>query len=209
MDQSKRPLWKKSMLETLNFSNIMEYLYEIGNNGDKYGYDCDEGGYYLEYKEQFDELSGGAYRLEEALNEYDGYTGGSMSDIWDDMTVALLGYKEKVLGFDSVEEDYYSMLDCEEDGAVEEAEKRLMRFTKEQLIKNFRKVLTTLVLFFDIKAAHDCLTSIVEELDERGAILEQKNERINRLYKDLTGSGAKDEDFDKIIRGIPPRMWVE
>ncbi len=209
MDQSKRPLWKKSMLETLNFSNIMEYLYEIGNNGDKYGYDCDEGGYYLEYKEQFDELSGGAYRLEEALNEYDGYTGGSMSDIWDDMTVALLGYKEKVLGFDSVEEDYYSMLDCEEDGAVEEAEKRLMRFTKEQLIKNFRKVLTALVLFFDIKAAHDCLTSIVEELDERGAILEQKNERINRLYKDLTGSGAKDEDFDKIIRGIPPRMWVE
>ncbi len=209
MDQSKRPLWKKSMLETLNFSNIMEYLYEIGNNGDKYGYDCDEGGYYLEYKEQFDELSGGAYRLEEALNEYDGYTGGSMSDIWDDMTVALLGYKEKVLGFDSVEEDYYSMLDCEEDGAVEEAEKRLMRFTKEQLIKNFRKVLTTLVLFLDIKAAHDCLTSIVEELDERGAILEQKNECINRLYKDLTGSGAKDEDFDKIIRGIPPRMWVE
>ncbi len=209
MEQSKRPLWKKSMLETLNFSDIMEYLYEIGNNGDLYGYDCEESGYYLEYKEQFDELSGGAYRLEEALNEYDGYAGGSMSDIWDDMTVALLGYKEKVLGFDSVEEDYYSMLDCEEDGAVEEAEKRLMRFTKEQLIKNFRKVLTTLVLFFDIKAAHDCLTSIVEELDERGAILEQKNERINRIYEDLTGSGAKDEDFDKIIRGIPPRMWVE
>ena len=209
MNQSKRPLWKKSMLETLNFSDIMEYLYEIGNNGDQYGYDCEESGYYLEYKEQFDELSGGAYRLEEALNEYDGYTGGSMSDIWDDMTVALLGYKEKVLGFDSVEEDYYSMLDCEEDGAVEEAEKRLMRFTKEQLIKNFRKVLTTLVLFFDIKAAHDCLTSIVEELDERGAILEQKNERINRLYEDLTGSGTKDEDFDKIISGIPPRMWVE
>lgn len=209
MEQSKRPLWKKSMLKTLNFYDVVEYLYEIGNNGDKYGYDCEESGYYLEYKEQFDELADGAYRLEEALNEYNGYTGESMSDIWDDMTVALLGHKEKVLGFDTVEEDYYSMLDCEEDGAVEEAEKRLMRFTKEQLIKNFRKVLTTLVLFFDIKAAHDCLTSIVEELDERGAILERKNESINRLYEDLTGSGAKDEDFDKIISGIPPRMWVE
>ena len=94
-----------------------------------------------------------------------------------------------------------------EDAAVQEAEKRLMRFTKEQLIKNFRKVLTTLVLFFDIKAAHDCLTSIVEELDERGAILERKNEKINRLYEDLTGANAK--DFDEIIQGIPPRMWVE
>ena len=51
------------------------------------------------------------------------------------------------------------------------------------------------------------LTSIVEELDERGAILERKNEKINRLYEDLTGANAK--DFDEIIQGIPPRMWVE
>lgn len=208
MEQSKRPLWKKSMLKTLNFYNITEYLDEIGGNGDPYGYERDESGYYQEYKEQFDELSEGAYRLLEALTEHNYYScGGSLREIWDDMTVALFGYQEKVLGYDQVEEDYYAMLSCQEDFAVEEAEKRLMRFTKEQLIKNFRKVLTTLVLFFDIKAAHDCLTSIVEELDNRGAILEQKNEQINKLYKDLTGSGS--ENFDQIIRGIPPRMWVE
>lgn len=206
VDQSKRPLWKKSMLQSLNFYEIIEYLDEIGNNGDPYGYAREESGYYQEYKEQFDDLSDGAYRLWDALDNSD-YGDCRLCDIWDDMTVALLGYQEKVLGFDQVEEDYFAMLSYQEDAAAEEAEKRLMRFTKEQLIKNFRKVLTTLVLFFDIKAAHDCLTSIVEELDERGAILERKNESINRLYEDLTGSNA--EDFDNIIKSIPPRMWVE
>ena len=208
MEQSKRPLWKNSMLKTLNFYDVTEYLDEIGSNGDPYGYERDESGYYQEYKEQFDELSDGAYRLSEALNEYDYYSGDCrLRDIWDDMTVALLGYQEKVFGYDQAEEDYYAMLSYHEDLAVEEAQKRLMRFTKEQLIKNFRKVLTTLILFFDIKASHDCLTSIVEELDERGAILERKNEQINKLYEELTGSGS--EEFDKIIKGIPPRMWVE
>ena len=206
MNPSKNPLWKKSMLKSLNFYEIVEFLDEIGNNGDPYGYEREESGYYQEYKEQFDDLSDGAYRLWDALDNSD-YSDYSLRDIWDDMTVALLGYQEKVLGFDQVEEDYFSMLTFLEDAAVQEAEKRLMRFTKEQLIKNFRKVLTTLVLFFDIKAAHDCLTSIVEELDERGAILERKNEKINRLYEDLTGAKAK--DFDEIIQGIPPRMWVE
>lgn len=207
MEQSKRPLWKKSMLKTLNYYDVAEYLVEIGNNGDPYGYERDESGYYQEYKEQFDELSGSANRLWEALNEYDHLSACALHDVWDDMTVALLGYQEKVLGYDQAEEDYYAMLSCHEDFAVEEAEKRLIRFTKEQLISNFRRVLTTLILFFDIKASHDCLTSIVEELDFRGAILEQKNEQINKLYEDLTGSGA--EEFDKIIKGIPPRMWVE
>lgn len=206
MNQSKTPLWKKSMLKSLNYYEITDFLYEISDNGDMYGYDREESGYYQEYKEQFDDLSDGAYRLWDALDNSD-YSDYSLRDIWDDMTVALLGYQEKVLGFDQVEEDYFSMLTFLEDAAVQEAEKRLMRFTKEQLIKNFRKVLTTLVLFFDIKAAHDCLTSIVEELDERGAILERKNEKINRLYEDLTGANAK--DFDEIIQGIPPRMWVE
>lgn len=201
MKQSKRPLWKKSMLDTLNFNGIIDYLEEISDNGDPCGYDCDESGYYLEYKEQFDELSCGAYELWDVLQEH------AVKEVWDDMTVALLGHTQKILGYDAVEEDYFSMLYPEEDCAVIEAEKRLMRLTKEQLIENFRKVLTSLILFFDIKAAHDCLTSIVEELDERGAILEQKNERINKLYEDLTGFGA--EEFDNIIASIPPRMWVE
>jgi hypothetical protein len=76
------------------------------------------------------------------------------------------GYEQ----FDREESEYYSMMSSEEGWAVEEATKRIERLTKRELIRRFRKVLTLLLLFFDIKASHDCLISIVEELDERAAM---------------------------------------
>lgn len=202
MKRSKIPLWKKSMLQFLNLGDISECLWEIVENGDMYGYDREESEYYQEYKEQFDELSACAYSLSEALNEYD------IQENWNDMTVALLGYQQTVLGYDFEEADYFRMLDpFDEDFAAEEAEKRLLRLNKHDLIRIFRKVMVTLVLFFDIKAAHDCLTSIVEELDYRGAVLEEKNNQINLLYTDLTGKSA--EIIDSLVSQLPQRMWVE
>lgn len=190
------------MLQHLDYYSVRDALYEIMDNGDCFGYDTDETGYYQDYKEQFDELAAGAYTLLEALDEY------NIEENWDDMTVSLLGYRETVLGYDAAEADYYHMADpyCE-DLAVREASKRIARLTKDELIRTFRSVMTVLVLYFDIKAAHDCLTSIVQELDERSAIFARKNAEINRLYEDLTGKNA--DQFDAIINTLPQRMWVE
>ena len=207
MKQSERPVWKKSMLQSLGLGSIVEYLCEISENGDMYGYDGGDDGYYQEYKELFDDLAGGASSLLDALNEYDMYGGASIKDVWNEMTVALLGETQRVLGFDAVEQDYFGMIDCQENLAVEEAEKKLERLTKHNLIQYFRKVLVILVSFLDIKAAHDCLTSIVQELDEKGALLEQKNEKINQIYGDLTGKNG--EQFDSLVANLPQRMWVE
>lgn len=205
--KSKVPLWKKSCLAAgLSWENMTEWLDEIGDSGDPYGYeDESKSGYYNDYKELFDDLSAGAYSMYEVLTDYDI---DSLREIWDDMTVALLGDLFTVYGYDTVECDYYRLRDgFEEDRAVSEAEKRLMRFTKQELIRNFRRVLKTIVMFLDLKCSHDCLTAVVEELDERGALLERKNERINALYTDLTGKSG--EQFDEELRNLPPRMWVE
>lgn len=203
--RSKTPLWRKSMLESLNLRSIKELLWEIAEDGDSYGYEDErsESGYYVEYKEQFDELSACAINLIDAMEE----NSYAYEDCWDDMTVALLGLEYDVLGYDAAEYDYFKITSFEESLAVEEAEKRIMRMTKQELVKSFRKVLTILLLFFDIKSSHDCLVSIVEELDERGAILSRKNSEINRLYTDLTGKNA--EQFDFIVNNLPQRMWVE
>ncbi|MDR0287403.1 MAG: hypothetical protein LBI03_06860 [Clostridiales bacterium] len=180
MEKSKRPLWKKSMLQTLNLDDIMQYLDEIIENGDMFGYKRyyeNESGYYQEYKEQFDELSDGAYTLYETLQEYD------LKEHWDDMTVALLGETQKVLGFDAVEAEYFGTLsDWEENRAIEEAIKRIERLNKRDMIKCFRNVMVTLVSFFDIKAAHDCLISIVEELDERAAFMQTNGQPPQRAF---------------------------
>lgn len=210
MKQSKTPLWKKSILADLSYDAMTEWLEEIGENGDPDGYEDSEiEGYYSDYKEQFDELSAGAWAMYEELTDYSYYNDDydSFQAVWNDMTVGLLGDLYTVYGYDATQLDYYKLTSFEEELAVQECEKRLMRLTKQELIRNFRKVLMTIVMFYDIKAAHDCLTSIVSELDERGALLEQKNERINLLYKDLTGRSS--EAFDAEIENLPPRMWVE
>lgn len=214
MKQSNTPIWKRSCLaSSLSFDNIIDWLDEIGNNGDMYGYeDSSIEGYYNDYKELFDDLSASAWAMHESLTDYDFYTTYGVYDnfrnAWNDITVGLLGDLYTISGYDAAELDYFKLSDTyEEELAVQEAEKRLMRLTKQELVRNFRKVLTTIVMFFDIKTAHDCLTSIVETLDEKGALLEQKNERINLLYKDLTGKSG--EVFDEEIAHLPPRMWVE
>lgn len=203
MKPAKSPIWKKSMLEKLNMYEIREMLDEIAENGDMYGYDYgDTKGYYNEYKDQFDDLAALAYSLGEAYDEYD------VQENWDDMTVALIGNLYNVLGYDTAELDYFNLLSgYEEDLAQDEATKRIMRLTKQDMIRLFRKVLCGIILFYDIKAAHDCLTSIVEELDDRAAIMKTKDDQINRLYEDLTGKNA--EQFDEIVKNIPQRMWVE
>lgn len=191
------------MLKKLNLYDIRDQLQEIYENGDMYGYDYgDIEGYYNEYKEQFDDLAALAYNLDEAMTEYD------VEEHWDDMTVALLGQIYNVLGYDYQELDYFNLMNTfEEDLAQDEAVKRILQMTKKDMLMLFRKVLCTVVLFYDIKAAHDCLTSIVDELDERAAIMKRKDDMVNKLYEDLTGKNA--EQFDEIVKNMPQRMWVE
>lgn len=212
MKQSETPLWRKSMLAYLNLSDIYNMLDEIVGNGDPFGYDNTElsdSEYYDQYSELFNELSEGADSIMQGIDkitddyEYD-------EDKWNALSVALLGRQERILGFDHGQDDYYAMLDpdnWENIKAVDEAERKCKRMTKAELLKTFKQILTTLTLFYDVKSAHDCLAAVVTELEEKGALLERKNDEINRLYKDLTGSSEK--EFDRLIANLPQRMWVE
>lgn len=214
MKQSETPLWKKSMLRNLNLSDILFNLDEISENGDPFGYENDylkKSEYYEYYEELFNELSAGAYDLSEAIMEFEtGLYYDFDEKLWDIFTVGLLGERDTILGYDPVQEDYYNILDPESfdlDLAVKTAEKKILKMTKADMLRCFRTVLVTLICYFDLKSAHDCLTAVVTELEERGAILVEKNNQINNLYKDLTG--ANGEEFDRLIKRIPQRMWVE
>lgn len=171
LKQCEKPLWKKTILQNLNLSDIRDSLQEIYESGDYYGYDGDSmGEYYEEYRELFNELSLGAYDLFEALGEIEEYDGETFAG-WNDCTVALLGKTQNVLGYDVVETDYYHMLQYEQELGMQEAQKRLERLTKKQLIDLFRRVMVTLVSYLDIKAAYDTLNAVVCELDNRAAAM--------------------------------------
>lgn len=171
LKQGAKPLWRKTMLQRLGIQDIQESLCEISESGDYYGYEGESmGEYYEEYRELFNELSMGAEDLIDAIDRIEEYDGEDFAG-WDDCTVALLGKAHQVLGYDTAETDYYGMMKFEQDLGVKEAQKRLERLTKKQLISLFRQVLVLLVSYFDIKAAYDTLNAIVCELDNRAAIM--------------------------------------
>lgn len=201
----EKPIWKKSMLDGLSLESITDELYSMEENGDCFGYDDrDEGSYYDEFRELFNEIAGGAYDLREAIGERVDVMNGA----WDDLTVGMLGSTQRVLGFDAVERDYYRMTEpYAEEWAEEEARKRVEHWTKHEMMGNFRFVLSSLVSYLDLKAASDTMLAVVNELDYRGALLEEKTNRIDQIYTDLTGKSA--EAFDEELKNIPARMWVE
>lgn len=183
MKQSKTPLWKKSCLDHLRCGDVLDYLWEISDDGDYYGYERGDTGYYQEYKENFDELAAGAYDLAESIqNLSDLYGYGDDASVWDDVLVAVLGDVKYVLGYDGGQYDYFAMTSVyDEDAAVTEAKKRLMRLTKENLLDTVSKVMQCVSLFWDIKASHDCLVSIVDELDDRAAAM-ANGETSDRMW---------------------------
>ena len=201
----EKPIWKKSMLDGLNLESIQNELCSMSENGDYFGYDDrDEGSYYDEFRELFNEISGGAYDLNEAISNWR----DMMDSAWDDLTVGMLGDTQRVLGFDTMERDYYHMTEpYMEDWAQDEARKRVEHWTKREMMSNFRFVLATLVSYLDLKAASDTMLAGVSELDYRGALLEAKTSRIDQIYTDLTGKSA--EAFEDELKNIPGRMWVE
>lgn len=171
LSRAKSPLWKKTMLQRLNLDDMRADLDEISEAGDYYGYEGDSlGEYYDEYRPLFNELSTGAYDLIETIERMGEFDGEDFA-AWDDFTVALIGPVRKVLGYDSDRMDYFEMLSCDEDAAVREAEKRLQRLTKSQLIAIFRRVMIALVAYWDIKGSFDTLSAVVNELDSRSAVL--------------------------------------
>ena len=118
----------------------------------------------------FDELSAGASDLLDAISRLEEYDGEGFAG-WDDFTVALIGPVRKVLGYDASQMDYFDMMAWDEEAAVREAEKRLQRLTKAQLIATFRRVMIALVAYWDIKGSFDTLSAVVNELDSRAAVL--------------------------------------
>lgn len=201
----EKPIWKKSMLDGLDLGSIQNELYDMSENGDCWGYDDrDEGSYYDEFRELFNEIAAGATDLNEVIDNWRGMMDGA----WDDLTVGMLGDTQRVLGFDTVERDYYRMTEpYTEDWAQEEACKRVEHWTKREMMGNFKFVLSTLVSYLDLKAASDTMLAVVAELDYRGAMLEEKTNRIDQIYSDITGKSA--EQFEKELENLPQRMWVE
>ena len=161
-----------------------------------------------EFRMAFCDLEGKAEQLMNTLREY-----GDQRE-YDDCTVALIGNRYNLVGYYDFEEDYFSLCNYESGWAQSEAGKRLMRNTKADMLAIIGKSVGTLLAFYDLRQQYDYLKATMDILrDENTSLLKQIKE-IARLYEeaaadDFCAWAKSTKAFDRMLEGLPDRMWVE
>lgn len=161
-----------------------------------------------EFKMMFSDLACKAENLQHTMGEW------IVREKYDDCTVALIGNRYELVGYDSYEEDYYSLTGYDSELATTEAGKRLMHHTKAEIISIVGQCLGVLIAFLDVRQQYDYLKATMDILrDENTSILKQVKE-IEKLYEaaaeeSFCAWSPVTEKLDVMISYLPDRLWVE
>ena len=117
-----------------------------------------------------------------------------------------------MLGFDDYQGDYFGLDEWETDSAVQEAQKRLERFTKKQLIEQAQKAFNVAFSYLMIENRWNRLKDVLDLIRgewggwlEEASALEQEYEKQmkeDELYR-------KWYRFDQLTRSLPDTVWLE
>ena len=113
--RSRNLRYKKPMLASLGYQSIIDELYEICNNCDDVQWsmesedalvDALDGNEedFWEFKALFSDVSANAYSLLDQLSSMYG-----VDEYFDNCTVALIGNRYNIVGYDGYEEDYFNL----------------------------------------------------------------------------------------------------
>ena len=160
------------------------------------------------------DLSGKAGLLLEELYEVGEWDSDGIARRYDDCTVALIGNRYDVVGFDTFQEDYFSLTKYDTDLAESEAGKRLMRHAKAEMLSIIGQNVGILVAFLDVRQRFDYLKATLD-------VLHDKNHSVLQAVKDINTAEEKAEavrfndyhqeakEFERLLWAVPERMWVE
>ena len=164
--------------------------------------------------------------LKELYDENPDYT---TCRLYDDCTVALIGqgYNFGVNGFDVYEMDAFGLSNSEAKWAAEDAEKRLLRLTKEKLVRTVGQAVSIMLrfqafychyilltqTFEQIRGANLSVLKTIKEIDEAYEIIAKEMETNKRIGFGYTiySDRARDAEarIDRLAEELPDRLWVE
>jgi len=218
--KAKAMMYKRPALASMGYDHMISELYEIQEACEDVRWYMEQGDDTLlnalgddeeaewEFRMAFIDLDGKAYQLIERLQE------DLIQEDYDDCTVAMIGNRYDCVGFDSYQEDYFSLTSYEADLAQTEAGKRLMRHTKAEMISTFGQCLGSLIAFLDIRQQYDYLKATMDILrDENTSLLKQIKE-IDAAYdaaadENFLSWGSATRKFDTMAQSLPDWMWIQ
>ncbi len=211
--------YKRPALASMGYDKIREELEEITEA-------CDEIRYYdesdaesllaafdgdeteeEEFRMGFFDLSASAYELWEAIEDL------CEKVEYDDCTVALIGNRYNLVGFDYGEEDYYDLCGYDCELANTEAGKRLMRLTKKDMLSTIGQGVGVLTSFLDLRQRYDYLKAALDVVrDENGSILQLLSD-IEAAYDEAEKVKFRSHEkatkkFDELTKSLPDRVWI-
>ena len=157
-----------------------------------------------EFQMAFADLSGRAQQLRDALEE-----NPDMEDYYDDCTVALIGNTYDVVGFDSYEEDYFSLTRYEADLGTTEAGRRVSRWTKAEMIAHIGQCVGTMLAFFDLRQQYENLKATMDIIKGENVSVLQTVSQIEDEYEKACDDWRDCGTFDKLLKSLPDRAWIE
>lgn len=137
-----------------------------------------------------------------------------IGDYFDDCTVALIGNRFNLVGFDDYEEDYYSLTSYDQELAYSKSGKKIMRMTKPEMLSTIGQCIGILLSFQNVQVKFDYLKATFDILrDENNSVLKVIKE-IENAYEKLEENGFYEFDdsmkkFDNLVSILPEKCWVE
>lgn len=165
-----------------------------------------------EFRMAFSDLAAELEQFQEDLNnEY-------IPDCFDDLFPAAgADYFGGYAGWDGYEQDYFGLQPFEYTYAEQEAEKRICRMTKKELLEAVGACLKVYTSYMALRYRYDCLEVSLD-------ILREKNLQTLKLFKAIEEQYDKAEtesnhfeyeyqksvyDLDRMLDQVPQEYWIQ
>lgn len=119
-----------------------------------------------------------------------------------------------LLGFDSYEQDYFGISPYES-FAEDEAKKKLMRMTKEDLITSARQCFKVYQAYIGLRHRYDCLKSAMDILKDKNTGYIKTIKEIEKLYEKASkqegyyANYSKEwKEFERYTDALPQEAWI-
>lgn len=219
--KAKQLRYRKAIVKNLSLDAIKEDLYEIGGECDNVRWyfeedndtlinalDGDEDEAY-EFKMMFGDLCAECEQMQgDMQDEY-------IPECFDDFFVAIGAGASGggLLGWDTFEQDYFG-IGISDSFAEQESAKRLMRYTKEQIVQSAHICFKVLYAYLGIRHRYDCLKAAFDILRDENTGYLQMVKQIEEVYEKANKDGFYNwyesvKELDRLARSMPETAWIQ
>lgn len=221
IQKAKQTRLKKPIVKNLNLEYITQDLYDIQEECEEIRWftDSDDGADTLinalsgdedeayEFKMSFADLCAECERMSSDLEDE------WVPECFDIFFVAAGAGNEYggLLGYDEYEQDYYG-LDCTDSFAEDEAKKKLMKMTKDELIVATRQCMKVYSAYIGLRNRYDSLKAAIDILRDKNAGYLQIVNEIEKLYEAAVENpewSKEQREFDRYTNMLPQEAWIQ